>query len=156
MSRLSHGQLVLELASCVQHLSAFLDLPETEDDNGSFESQYARIGERAERILDGISKSKLGRGNSKVGRRGPKVEMPSQQYYDSYIRAPEAFTNLCAFTPGEFEDLHNDVLDVLQLSRNSSCLFTDEENALRKKRHFKFSSRERLFHFLMFCRQYPA
>ena len=59
-------------------------------------------------------------------------------------------------TPSEFEDLHNDVLDVLRLSRNSSCLFTDEENALRKKRHFKFSSRERLFLFLMFYRQYPT
>ena len=82
--------------------------------------------------------------------------MPSQMYYDSYIRAPEAFTNLCGHGPAEFEDLHNDVLDVLRLSRNSDCRFTEEENSLRKKRHFKFSSRERLFHFLMFCRHYPT
>jgi hypothetical protein len=156
MSRLSHAQLALELAACVQQLSAFLDLPDCEDDEEGFEIGFARVGERAERLLEGISKPKVGRGKAKVGRRAPKVEMPSQLYYDSYIRAPEAFTNLCGHGPAEFEDLHNDVLDVLRLSRNSDCRFTEEENGLRKKRHFKFSSRERLFHFLMFCRHYPT
>ena len=68
---------------------------------------------------------------------------------------PDQFQMICGHSPQEFEQLHTDVLDVLRMVRNNDSVFTEQENALRRKRRYKFSSRERLYHFLMFCRHYP-
>ena len=46
------------------------------------------------------------------------------------------------------------MLDVLELPRNLDGFFTEEENAARWKRRFKYSSRERLFYFLHWLREY--
>ena len=81
--------------------------------------------------------------------------MPSQLYYDNYVTVPDTFQIMCAYSQKEFEDLHGDVLSVLEMVRNVGDTFTDAENSLRKKRRFKFSSRERLFHFLTYARNYP-
>eukprot|EP00966_Prymnesium_polylepis_P155759 3597797-Prymnesium_polylepis.1 len=73
---------------------------------------------------------------------------------------PDVFQTLCAFSPGEFEKLHTDVLNVLEKVRDVGGVhgggtFTEAENSLRKKRRYKFSSRERLFQFLVYARNYP-
>jgi hypothetical protein len=146
------ARVVVQLASVVSQLSAFLDRPDTDDYGEDFELQFGAVAQKAERLLQGIKKPKPGRG---VGPRMPCLQMPSQMYYDSYVRMPEQFQVLCGFSPKEFEDLHTDVLDVLVRTRNQQQQFTDEENKLRRKRRYKFSSRERLWHFLMYSRCYP-
>ena len=40
-------------------------------------------------------------------------------------------------------------------TRNHRHEFSAQENAARKRRRFKYSSRERLFHFLLYFRHYP-
>ena len=149
------GDPGIQLASVVSTLSTFLDRPDGDDFDEDFELQFAAVSRKAEQLLDGIAKPKLGRGGGGPGVRAPKLQMPSQMYYDSYVRLPEQFQGLCGYSPKEFEDLHTDVLDVLQRTRNQNQTFTEEENKLRRKRRYKFSSRERLWHFLMFNRCYP-
>ena len=80
--------------------------------------------------------------------------MPSQMCYNQYVLVPDIFQCMCGHSPAEFEDLHNDVLVVLEMTRDVYGVFTDAENQLRRKRRYKHSSRERFFHFLTYCRTY--
>eukprot|EP00966_Prymnesium_polylepis_P288989 6675254-Prymnesium_polylepis.1 len=51
---------------------------------------------------------------------------------------------MCAYSPKEFEDLHNDMLDVLEMVRDIGGVFTTTENAMRKKRRLKYVARAAL------------
>ena len=57
---------MLDLAVCVQQLSAFLEAPDVWDFDEGFELQFAQVGEKAERALAGIAKVKPGRGQPRV------------------------------------------------------------------------------------------
>ena len=100
------ARVVIQLASVVSTLSTFLDRPDGDDFDEDFELQFSAVAQKAERLLDGIAKPKLGRGGGGPGVRAPNLKMPSQMYYDSYVRLPEQFQGLCGYSPKEFEDLH--------------------------------------------------
>ena len=84
----------------------------------------------------------------------PTLLLPKSDMFDLYAQQPDVFKDHTGFSPAEFMELHADVLDVLELPRNLSGFFTAEENAERRKRRYKYSSRERLFFFVHYLREY--
>ena len=84
----------------------------------------------------------------------PTLLLPKSDAFDLYVQQPAVFQDHCGFSPAEFMELHDDVLDVLELPRNLHGFFTEEQNAARRKRRYKYSSRERLFYFLHYLREY--
>jgi len=126
-----------------------------EDDDGSFELQMSDMVVRAETIVSKLKPEPCGRGSTKTGLlKLPYLSEPKSTLYTTYVTNEERFVELVRFTPAEFEALHTDVLNVLEMVRNSNHDYSDDANRLRKKRRYKYSSRERLFHFLFWFKNY--
>jgi hypothetical protein len=138
-------RLVHQLVAALGTLFAVLDT-DREEEHERLE-QIWRLAQRAENLLGSLQSERPGRGNCPDDRL-PTLSKPKSDMYSINVKLPEVFQSLVRYTPAEFEDLHNDVLDVLMLARNHAHTFTDEENKLRRKTRFRYSSRERLFHFL--------
>lgn len=86
----------------------------------------------------------------------PTVQLPKSDAFDLYVQLPVEFNTQCGFTPAEFDVLLTAVMDVMLLCRDIDDEYGPELNALRRKRRFKYSARERLFYFLVYCRQYQS
>ena len=143
-------------ANVVAALELILDLPD-DDEGDEFTLQYNSTLLQCEEMIAALQTApKPGRGHTVDGMRLPTLMMPSSSMYEDNVRNAERFQSLCRFTPAEFEDLHTDVLDVLLMVRDCYHTFTESENKLRKKRRFKYSSRERLFHFLVYMTHYQT
>ena len=152
---LDRKQLLVELVNIMSQLGTLIDAPDLHDDDDGFEQQFETVIEKAQVTLDAaIDGGRPGKGNAILGR-SPMLVMPGQLFYNQYVLVPDIFQAMCGHSPAEFEELHNDVLVVLEMVRDVYSVFTDAENQLRRKRRYKHSSRERLFHFLMYCRTYP-
>jgi hypothetical protein len=137
-------------------LITLIDSP-VDDVSEMFHEEVVRALDQAQRLLDATNSADLpGRGRVSIGYRLPMLLMPKSDLYELHVAMPDRFQALCTFTPSEFEDLHNDVLDVLMLTRNLDGVYTEEENKMRKKRRFKYSSRERLFNFLCYMVSYRS
>ena len=149
--------VLLELINNVNQLSALLNVPAIvlDGDDDGFEHQFETALQKAQATLEAaIAEKGPGSGHAVI-ERSPQLVLPGQGCYDKFNRMPDTFQMMCAYSPEEFEDLHNDVLDVLEMVRDIGGVFTTTENAMRKKRRYKFTSRERLFNFLTYCRHYP-
>jgi hypothetical protein len=153
---LDRKRLLIELVNVVTQLGTLIDAPDLHDNDDGFAEQFQSVIEKAQATLDAaLEDARPGKGNAILGQRMPTLSMPSQMCYDQYVLVPDIFQCMCGHSPGEFEDLHNDVLVVLEMVRDVYSVYTDAENEQRKKRRYKHSSRERLFHFLTYCRTYP-
>ena len=146
-------RLVHQLVAALGTLFAVLDT-DREEEHERLE-QIWRLAQRAENLLGSLQSERPGRGNCPDDRL-PTLSKPKSDMYSINVKLPEVFQSLVRYTPAEFEDLHNDVLDVLMLARNHAHTFTDEENKLRRKTRFRYSSRERLFHFLYWLKHYDC
>ena len=71
-----------------------------------------------------------------------------------------ASTHACAsqvrFDRKEFDELFNDVKDVLMLARNHDDIYGEELNSARRSHAYKYSPKERLFIFLVYVHEYPT
>ena len=94
-----------------------------------------------------------GRGRSLLPRL-PTVALPRREKLRESLRFPDTFHELCGLTPTEFMSLHSDVEDVLLLARNLDGTYSESENRVRRKHAYKYSSEERLFHLLLWMREY--
>lgn len=76
--------------------------------------------------------------------------------YDTYVGIPETFQELCGWKPDEFSDLLGDVMDVLRKPRilRRAGIGTELQARRRRRQPFKYRPEERLFHFLVYLRQY--
>ena len=150
LSEARKRQLVLELTSGLMTLFWLLD---QRDHDSDFVRRVSDMLQRAQHLLDEMSPVSLGRGTASW--RQLQLVQPKSEMYGFCVERPELFVEYVRFTPAEFEQLHDDVSDILALTRNVGHAFTDEENRLRKRRRFKYSSRERLFHVLHIMKDYP-
>ena len=150
-------QLVLELGAAMVELFAILDASPANDDNDVWE-MVLEMNSVAHEMIEAYEKSlvqSVGRGHCILGRRLPQLAKPKNDCYKVAVNIPERFVELVRFTPEEFEELHTKVYDVLALTRDIKFTLTEDENKLRRKRRYKYTSRERLFHFLMLLKSYP-
>ena len=56
-----------------------------------------------------------------------------------YVQLPDIFRQECGCSRAEFNELLAHVTPVLHLARDVDGRFTPEENALRRKRRYKYS-----------------
>ena len=155
----SRQLLIAELGAGIATLLPLLTSTESSSAAGDDNSEelmelYMRVQHMLEHLQPTV---RPGRGRTLLGQRLSQLSLPSQKLYERALLQPDTvFPASVRFTPAEFEELHSDVLEVLESARFDSSVFTTEQNRLRKRRRFKFSSRERLFHFLCFVHEYPT
>jgi hypothetical protein len=152
LSQTEREQVLVEICAAICTMLKLLDGPE-DDDGLQFTQTVLHLLARAQAVRDSLQPPQLGRGCADLTL--PPLAQPKSEMYEFAVMRPERFVELVRFTPIEFEDLHTEVYDALELTRNLYHQFTDEENSLRRKRRYKYSSRERLFHFLYLCKHYP-
>ena len=146
------NQLLVQLTGAVVALVKLISDDSEEDE--SLLEQINDLVTRAQHIEEMIRPPPPGRGSCEW--RLVQLQQPKNTMYEFCVDREERFVELVRFTPKEFEDLHDDVEEVMLRTRNHTGTFTDAENQLRRKRHFKYSSRERLFHFLWLLKNYPV
>ena len=147
-------RVALQLGAAVTALVPLLE-GAWQDGDDDFVMQLTALVERAQRLAERVGgATALGRGFPIV-QKLPQLTMPRSTMYDDHVVMEDTFQDRCGFSPSEFEDLHNDVLGVLEMCRDVDRVFTEAENALRRRRRYKYSSRERLYHFLIYFRHYP-
>jgi hypothetical protein len=148
--------VVVVIANVVSILDVLLSTVVDDDEDEQFTVQFETAIMQCEQILEALNKpSAAGRGRLLSGTRLPTLSLPLSDMYNDTIRNADRFQALCRYNPSEFEQLYLDVQDVLALCRDVDGVYTEEENRMRKKRRFKYSARERLFHFLVFLTHYP-
>ena len=86
----------------------------------------------------------------------PTIALPKSGAFDLYVQLPETFKQECGFYPSEFDRVLTGVMDVMVLCRDVDDEYGEELNAARRKRRFKYSTRERLFIFFVYARQYQS
>ena len=150
------GVLVPYLQSCLQFLSSTCEsntLTVLEDNRLKFELR--RLQAMIFALQGKISWPKPGRGRSVIPRL-ISVEKPQTLTYDYYVGMEDRFRDQCGFSPIEFNELLDDVQEVMEEVRDVDGLFDYAENQLRKRRRYRLSAKERLFQFLAFLRKYPS
>ena len=150
-------RVAMELAAGIAAIVPLLDDPDRfSGDFGVSESEVSRLHARAQELHDRCEaqEEQVGRGHTALGWKATPFVQPKSDVYEFCVLRPERFQELTRFTVGEFESLHTDVYNVLEMRRDIHNLFTEEENAKRRKRRFKHGSRERLFHFLWWLTHY--
>ena len=108
-----------------------------------------------QKTLEADMLSGLGRGRS-LAPRLPTLQMPKSASYHFFLAKPREFQSQCGFQPHEFRDLFAAVTDVMHECRDVNGEYGEFENRERRKRRYKYSAEERLFIFLMYCRQYQS
>ena len=148
--------VILEVTSAVTALIQLLHSYSFQGPDGErFWAAMDELFVETQKLLSSLDSARVGRGHCKIGRRLPQLAQPKSHLYELNVHLEDKFVELVRFTPKEFEDLHNDLESVLHETRDLKLVFTEEENETRRKRRYKYSSRERLFHFLMLLKSYP-
>lgn len=145
----------IELISLIVTVIPLLDTPVLDEGDNFFEQELWDLVCDAQALLDSLRADPVGRGYARdIFGRLPPLAQPSSEMYLDAVSDEAKFVSLVRFTPQEFEELHTDVLDVLRRVRDVDHTFTVAENNCRRFRRFKYSSRERLFHFFVWLKHY--
>ena len=111
-------EVLLEVGALLVTLFSLLD---DSSDNSEAAAAYHRMTRRCQAICEELENSTLpvGRGFTADGQpAAPRLELPRSRMYEVYVELPDMFCEIVGFYPSEFEDLHNDVVDVLSMVRD--------------------------------------